>query len=775
MSSPQRYPRPLPPRPSRRVRRQARKALREARSGGPRRPMPWAGLRLSLAAKLLIAALIGVLAAASTSYKIGLDGIHARHQAIAAAGLHILVADPSLRYASPRATEGDIVVLAKRAQLYSEMLASQEVLDRTAQRLGIPAGQLGATSRLTSGVPNAMTEPGLEHHAGELIAYRAPYRLEIQPDPTLPVINLYAFAPTPAGAVALADASVASLRDELDVWRDGHVVPTKRSLVLRVLGEPRGAVINGKAKIMLWLLAFLVAFSVALTVLLAAPAVARGWRAARDEELGVTRPPEPADDADGDDAGRTYVPEWLATRLADDWPRTTRPLPWLIAAFLAMLWLVPFNTIQLNASLPIDLKFDRLLLPEIFVVWVLALAVGGVRSPRVKLTPIHAGIGLFVLVACFSVVHDAGYLNQVQEFETSFKKISLILDFALFFVLIASVVRPAEVGAFLKYTLGLAVIAALGTIWQYRFHYDVFYDLSAKVLPGFFSVAPAQQGTDEIGRYLTLGPAEHPLECVAMMSMALPVALVGMLRSDDVRRRVLYGLAACILLGAAVSTYRKSALLAPVAIILTLAFYERKRLLRLAPLALVSFVVVHIVSPGALGSVLFQFQPSKLGVNTVSDRASDYDAVRPDLWSHMPFGMGYGSYDHVLYRVLDSEILNRLIDVGVIGLIAFVGMVLSIVVTANRPIRERDERWAPVGLAVAPAAIAYIVLCFLFDVDSFPHTPYILMSLAGLLAVRANDTSRRAPEPAAPEPERIELFDHEAEAEPVPVGAGVEA
>jgi hypothetical protein len=36
---------------------------------------------------------------------------------------------------------------------------------------------------------------------------------------------------------------------------------------------------------------------------------------------------------------------------------------------------------------------------------------------------------------------------------------------------------------------------------------------------------------------------------------------------------------------------------------------------------------------------------------------------------------------------------------------------------------------------VAAAAVAYLVLAFLFDVSSFPHTPYILVSLAGLLAV----------------------------------------
>ena len=27
----------------------------------------------------------------------------------------------------------------------------------------------------------------------------------------------------------------------------------------------------------------------------------------------------------------------------DDWPRTSRPMPWALAAFMAMIWLVPFE------------------------------------------------------------------------------------------------------------------------------------------------------------------------------------------------------------------------------------------------------------------------------------------------------------------------------------------------------------------------------------------------------------------------------------------------
>ncbi len=94
--------------------------------------------------------------------------------------------------------------------------------------------------------------------------------------------------------------------------------------------------------------------------------------------------------------------------------------------------------------------------------------------------------------------------------------------------------------------------------------------------------------------------------------------------------------------------------------------------------------MIHVLSPGALGSVLFQLKPSRLGVATVSDRASDYDAVRPDLWSHLVFGRGYGSYDHNSYRILDSEMLNRVVDTGIVGTLALVLMVVCIVFAARR-------------------------------------------------------------------------------------------
>jgi hypothetical protein len=422
---------------------------------------------------------------------------------------------------------------------------------------------------------------------------------------------------------------------------------------------------------------------------------------------------------------------------AGDWPRTTRVLPWMLAGFIALLWLVPFNSIGLTVSLPIDLKLDRLVLPVVAGVWLLSLAVGGTGSPRLRATWIHVAIAVFVSVCFLSVVADAGYLNQTLELDTAIKKLSLIVSYALLFVMIASVVRITEVRAFMTYTLVLAVIAALGIIWEYRFKYNVFYEWSDKLLPGIFHVALFDpSGVDEIGRRQTRGPAELGLEAAAMLAMAMPIAFVGVMHATRWRNRVLYGLAACLLLAAAISTYRKTAFVAPISVLLTLAFFRRRELLKLAPLAVVALIAVHALSPGALGAITDQLHGNRLaGASTVSDRTSDYDAIRPDVWSHLALGRGFGSYEQTRYRILDSEILHRLVEVGIIGLAAYLSMMVAVVLAMNRTIRSRDPDLAPLALTAAGAAVAYLTVSTLFDALSFPHTPYIFLTFAAFAAV----------------------------------------
>jgi O-antigen ligase len=414
---------------------------------------------------------------------------------------------------------------------------------------------------------------------------------------------------------------------------------------------------------------------------------------------------------------------------ADDWPRTSRLLPWLLAVFIGLLWLVPFNSVALAASFPIDLQLDRLALGLIVVVWLASLAAGGAAAPSIHITPVHVMLGVFVAVASVSVLLNSETLAITREIDQSIKKLTLLLSYSAFFVLVASVVRPSEVRAFSILTLGLACVCALGTIYEYRFRTNLFYLWTDKLLPSMFDVELFSSGIDAIGRQLTRGPTQHGLEVATILAMAMPVAIVGLLHATRRRDQILYTLAAGLVFAAAVSTYRKTAFIAPAAGLLTLVLMRPRYALKMLPVAAVILVLVHVLTPGALGSVAVQLTGERLEqANTVNGREADYDAVRPDLLSNPVLGRGYGSYDQQTYRILDSEYLHRVLETA----------------AARGPIRARDAVRGPPALAAAGAAASFLVASALFDAVSFPHTPYVFLSLAGMAAVCV----RPAPEEA---------------------------
>jgi hypothetical protein len=421
----------------------------------------------------------------------------------------------------------------------------------------------------------------------------------------------------------------------------------------------------------------------------------------------------------------------------------------MLAGFIAILWLLPFEAISMTIQLPFDLHFDRIVLPAIVVPWLLALVLGGPGSPRLHLTAIHGAIALFVSLAFLSVALDIGHLNEILELKLAMKHLVLLVSYVALFVMLASVVRRTEVPAFLTYILILGVVCALGALWEYRFHYNVFYVWSAKLLPGIFHVQQIDSSAvDDIGRAVIRGPAENSLEAAAMLSMALALALVAFLHARRPKARFWYGVATCIVFSADVATYRKTAFVAPAIVLLTIGFFRRRELLRFAPLGVVMIVAIHALSPGALGSVLQQFDGSRLtNVNTTWHRSIAYEAMRPDVFSHLVLGAGYGSYDQFQNRILDSQVLDTLVEMGVVGLAAYLLMAVSVVLSAVPLIRSRDPTFAPAALALAAAAVAFLTASFLSDAMALPHLPYIFLTFAALVAVLAK--SRGEPPPTA--------------------------
>lgn len=687
---------------------------------------------------------------------------------VAGATTMVLVDLPGSAVTDPNASSFTFATLITRAHLLARLMATAPAIEYIGRRAGVAPEQIAAVAPITVGVPTALTDAGSEERAHQLLLAGDRYRIEAQSRTDSPIIDIYTQAPTVSAADSLADAAVAGLGDYLRVLGAGEGFGAGSLVRLDQLGPARGGVINAGAAPEIAALTFLFVFALSCTLLLVLsrllPARIGATASRGASRLGPFPAPVPRAGVTLSMVGPTSligIPGPLAVpgpagtlalhswRLQlpfprvgshdGDWPRTTRVMPWMLAAFMAMLWLVPFDSIALKASLPIDLKFDRLVLPVIFVTWLLTLVAGGVNAPRIRVTKIHIAVGVFIALAFLSVLVNATSLNQSLELGTSIKQLPLLLAYLSLFFMVASVLRRSEIRPFLTYTLVLAVLCSVGMLVEYKTQYNVFFSLSSKLLPGIFTIATNTEGySSDGGRLLTHGPTLHGLAAASILAMAVPIAVVRVMEAKRWHGRLLYWLLAGVLIAGVFATQKKTALIAPTAAILTLGCFRPRELLKIAPVAVMLAIVVLIVSPGTVDPVIRQFSSAQLngGAPTTLDaRASRYDAVRPDVFTHLALGRGYGSYQPLGHRILDSEMLLRLVEMGVLGLAAFLLLGASVVAAARAPIRSRHPTLAPPALAGAAAAVVFLVVATLFDSLSYPQVAYIFLYLAAFVAV----------------------------------------
>ena len=423
--------------------------------------------------------------------------------------------------------------------------------------------------------------------------------------------------------------------------------------------------------------------------------------------------------------------------LAGDWPHTTRLMPWCLAGFMVMLFLIPFDSIDLPIGLPLEAKLDRPFLLAIVALWVLSMLMMG-GSNRLRMTAIHYAFFGFVLIAILSLIHNAETTVRLGELELGVRKLALLLSYLALFLVVASSVRPSEVRPLMNLMCGLAVLTANGVIWEYREEYNFFFEGLGEVIP--INIPPELHGFDSIGRRSVIGPTIHPLAPAMMMACALPYALISLYESRELRRKVIWGLAATIMIAAALATQRKTSIVAPVVAVAVLIAYRPRMLRMLAP-GLIAFVIlVHLFTPGALGGVTSQLLPQNFfGFGSTVDRQSDYAAVEPDVINQPLLGRGYETYDQKKYRILDNQYLTTIIGTGVVGILAYLSIFAAIFLLAHRVSRWGDPDRAGPAIAIAAATSAMVIGGALLDILALPQLPYLICFFAGFIAVLWKD------------------------------------
>ena len=292
----------------------------------------------------------------------------------------VLIDGQASKITDRMATRDDLDSLDRRAIVFANLLTSRDVRADAARHLGIDVNQFAGSAPVTLPAPAAFTEPDLERRASGIQFSQAKYRIIAEARPLAPELDVYTAAPTVAEAQQLADATIAAAQRKLHQLTVSAGLDPSRELVARQLGPARGGSLASHTGLVIGFLTFFVTFAIAVGLCFGFSRARAGWAVAKraEREGGDDEPRMPARPAL---AGRAQVSTvkfasvgranggaaalrpaqtfqrraWTA-RLAiaraaargGDWPHTTRVLPWMIAGFIVMLWLVPFNTVELD-------------------------------------------------------------------------------------------------------------------------------------------------------------------------------------------------------------------------------------------------------------------------------------------------------------------------------------------------------------------------------------------------------------------------------------------
>jgi hypothetical protein len=222
---------------------------------------------------------IAAIAALLSVYSVGLfpPSMTSRTNVFATASTQLLVDAPDSAFAD---LENDLTPLETRASVFARFLASPVALQLIAQEAKVPLSSIEAEGPYDINLPVIQQEPTAGQRSSQIIGEGALYRLRFENNPVLPVVSVFAQAPTETEAVDLADAAPRALRAYINEIQEQQHTPDGRRVVIRKLGNATGGVVNAGANAQIALLVFIVVFGAWCMLLIPAQTIARGWREA---------------------------------------------------------------------------------------------------------------------------------------------------------------------------------------------------------------------------------------------------------------------------------------------------------------------------------------------------------------------------------------------------------------------------------------------------------------------------------------------------------------
>jgi hypothetical protein len=247
---------------------------------------------------------IAAIAALLTAYRVTVSplGLSSRVSTSGAATAQLLIDSP--RSALADLTQ-DPVPLSTRAGIFAQFMSSNDVRDAIGRAARLRPDRITTQGPFspTGGTIN-VPPPGAAR-GNQVADEQRAYRLNFVAQSELPIVTIFARAPTAAEAARLADASVTGVRSYVDGLQRTAAVQPVRRVVVRGLGSAQAQTVTSGGTKALAVLTFLAVSILGLILVL-------GITAARRHRLRTSWPAIERDEADDGSEPEMLLREPLA-------------------------------------------------------------------------------------------------------------------------------------------------------------------------------------------------------------------------------------------------------------------------------------------------------------------------------------------------------------------------------------------------------------------------------------------------------------------------------
>jgi polysaccharide biosynthesis protein PslJ len=449
----------------------------------------------------------------------------------------------------------------------------------------------------------------------------------------------------------------------------------------------------------------------------------------------------------------------------------------LTGLILLVIFLIPIRRYSLPSSLPIVLEPYRLVVAGVMALWLAALFVD--RRVRVRRSGFDGPLMVIVCAVFISLLANPKRVAEVGSHAT--KNLMFFISFLLvFYLVVSTVTRMRNVDRLIKLMVASGTAVALFSLIEFRTGYNVFDHFSG--LPGLQrEKLPTELGDptgfSRGGRVRVYASAQHPIALGAVLTLLVPLA-VYLARTS---RRWYWWLAAAVSVLGVCATVSRTSIVMLLVVVAVYLWLRPRETRRLWPALIPLVVLIHVATPGTLGSIKDAFFPrgglvAQEAQNQVGSGrlATLWPALRHEVYPNLLFGEGFGtrvvtgdSDATPNAPILDDQWLGTLAETGIVGACAWLWLLVAYVRrlgAAAKRAGDDDRVWLYTGLAASVAAFS--VAMALFDSFSFIQVTFVLYFLLALGAA----ILRFEREPAAARSRRWFLYRTNTASFPQPSG-----